>query len=145
MLSGIAVNWNFFASDCGPCYPFHSQVQKSTFSQQSEVVRIGSVINFHLSKLWKAKFFTLCDVILLVQLQGKLDLDHSWEWKGYARISFPLWGCWLWSIFNNEWPIICSFSWFDSISSYMQAHRHEHSCWNACYDILNSLLFHYKM
>ena len=29
----------------------------------SEVVRIGSLIIFHLSKLWKAKFFKLCDYI----------------------------------------------------------------------------------
>ena len=41
---------------------------KSTFSQPlkrkciSEMVRIGSIIIFHLSKLWKAKFFVLCDV-----------------------------------------------------------------------------------
>ena len=41
---------------------------KSTFSQPfkdkciSDVVRIGSVIIFHLSKVWKAKFFMLCDV-----------------------------------------------------------------------------------
>ena len=49
----------------------------STFSQPfkekciSEVVRIGSVIIFHPIKLWKAKFFTLCDGLLLVRLQGK--------------------------------------------------------------------------
>ena len=36
------------------------------------------MINFHLSKLWKAKFFILCDVIFLVRLQGKFDIDHSW-------------------------------------------------------------------
>ena len=36
--------------------------------------------SFNLSKLWKAKFFILCDVILLMRLQEKLD--HSWEWKG---------------------------------------------------------------
>ena len=48
----------------------------------SEVVRIGSAIIFHLSKLWKAKFFILGDVLLLVRLQEKFDIDHSWEWKG---------------------------------------------------------------
>ena len=42
-----------------------------------EVVRIGSIIIFHLSKLWKAKFFILCDAIFLVRLQGKFDIDHS--------------------------------------------------------------------
>ena len=44
-----------------------------------EVVRIGSIIIFHLSKLLKAKFFILCDVIFLVRLQGKFEIDHSWE------------------------------------------------------------------
>ena len=44
-----------------------------------EVVRIGSVIIFHLSELWKAKFFILFDATFLVELQGKLEIDHSWE------------------------------------------------------------------
>ena len=48
----------------------------------SEVVRIGSIIIFHLSKLWKAKFSILCGVIFLVGLQEKFDVDHSWERKG---------------------------------------------------------------
>ena len=67
---------------------FHSQVQKVHSPNlpkekcMSAVVRIGSIINFHLSKLWKAKFFTLCDVIFLVRLQDKFEIDHSWEWKG---------------------------------------------------------------
>ena len=60
---------------------------KSTFSQpfkqkcMSGVVRIGSTITFHLGKLWNAKYFILCDVIFLVRLQGKLEIDHSWEWN----------------------------------------------------------------
>ena len=37
----------------------------------TEVVRIGSISIFHLSKLWKATFVTLCDVIFLVRLQKK--------------------------------------------------------------------------
>ena len=37
------------------------------------------MIIFHLSKRWKAKFFILCDVIFLVRLQGKFEIDHSWE------------------------------------------------------------------
>ena len=41
-----------------------------------EMVRIGSIIIVHPSKLWKAKFFMLCDVIFLVRLQGKFDTDH---------------------------------------------------------------------
>ena len=68
--------------------PFHSRVQKRTLSQLhmekciSEEVRIGSIITFHLSKLWKAKFFILCDVIFLVRMQEKCEIDHRWEWKG---------------------------------------------------------------
>ena len=60
---------------------------KRTFSQPfrekcvSNVVSIGSIIIFHLSKLWKAEFSILCDVIFLVCLQGKFDIGHSWEWK----------------------------------------------------------------
>ena len=45
----------------------------------SEVVRIGSITIFDLSKLWKAKFSILCDVIFVVRLQGKFDSDQSWE------------------------------------------------------------------
>ena len=62
--------------------------QKSTFSQPfkeeciSEVVRIDSIIIFRLSKLWKAKFFILCDAIFLVRMQGKFEIDHFWERKG---------------------------------------------------------------
>ena len=41
------------------------------------VVWIGSIITFHLSKLWKAKFFILCDVLFLVRLQEKFEIDHS--------------------------------------------------------------------
>ena len=42
----------------------------------SEVVRIGSIIIFHLSKLGKAKFSILCDVIFLAR-QQKFEVDHS--------------------------------------------------------------------
>ena len=42
-------------------------------------MRIGSI--FHLIKLWKAKFFILCDLIFLVRLQRKYEIDHSWEWN----------------------------------------------------------------
>ena len=58
---------------------------KGRFSQPleenciSEEVRIGCRIIFHLSKLWKAKSFILCDVIFLERLQGKFGIDHSWE------------------------------------------------------------------
>ena len=43
----------------------------------SDVVRIGSLIIFHLSKLSKAKFFILCDAIFLVRLRGKCEIDHT--------------------------------------------------------------------
>ena len=29
-----------------------------------------------------AKFSILCDVIFLVRLQGKFEIEHSWERKG---------------------------------------------------------------
>ena len=63
----------------------YSQVQKMhilpTFQRYKCIVRSGSmIISFHLSKRWKAKFFKLCDVIFLVRLQGKFDIDQSWEW-----------------------------------------------------------------
>ena len=41
-----------------------------------------SIIIFRLSKLWKAMFSTVCDVIFLVRLQEKFDIDHFWEWEG---------------------------------------------------------------
>ena len=49
-------------------YPSHSQVQN---------VRISSIIIFHLSKLWKPKFFILYDVIFLVRLQGKFEIIYN--------------------------------------------------------------------
>ena len=63
----------------------------------SEGVRIGRIV-FHPSKLWKSKFFILCDTIFLVRWQGKFEIDHSWEWKGQANApdaSRP-WGCSWW-------------------------------------------------
>ena len=71
--------------DINPFTPIRS---KRTFSQPfqekctGKVVRVDGVIIFHLSKLWKAKFSILCYVIFLVRLQGKFEVDHSWEWKG---------------------------------------------------------------
>ena len=68
---------------------FHSHVQKVHSPNlpkekcMGERVRIGSVIIFHLTKLWKAKFSILCDVIFLVRLQGKLEIDHS-RWSDFS-------------------------------------------------------------
>ena len=63
------------------------QSSKSIFSERlkkiciNEVVKIGGITN-HLSKLWKAKFFILCNAIFLMRLQGKFETDHSWNcWK----------------------------------------------------------------
>ena len=67
----------------GQTAPDQTEVHKSIFSQPlkekyiSEVLRIGSIIAFHLSKLWKAKFFIQCNVMFLVRLQGKFEIDHS--------------------------------------------------------------------
>ena len=88
--------WNIFTF-----HPFTPKFKKyilQTFKEKcmSEVVRIGSVILFHLGKLWKTKFSTLCDVTFLVRLQGKFEIDHSWEWKE--------WKVWTWA------PLAFSFS-----------------------------------
>ena len=61
----------------------------SIFSQPFEykclsdihVVRVGSLIIFHLCKLWKAEFSILCDVKFLVRLHRKCEIDQSWQWK----------------------------------------------------------------
>ena len=66
------------------------------------MVRIGSIIIFHLSKLGKATFFKMCDVKFLVRLQEKFQIDHSLSrplprppWVrfvcGYALLSESLW------------------------------------------------------
>ena len=72
----------------GRIKPFHSWDQKvhspNLLKRKciSKVVRICIKIIFHLSKLWKAKFSLLCDVIFIVRLQGNFDIDHSQECKG---------------------------------------------------------------
>ena len=56
---------------------------KSTFSKpikekcMSEVAGIASIIVFHLSKLWRATFSILCDVISLMRLQGEFECDRA--------------------------------------------------------------------
>lgn len=45
----------------------------------SGVAGIGGKVIYHLSKLGKDKFSILCHVVLLVRLQGKLEIDHFWE------------------------------------------------------------------
>ena len=75
--------WTPGPASSKPESPFHSQAQKVHSPKRViDVVRIGSVIIFHLSKLQKAKFFKLCGEIFLARPQGKFEIDHSWEWKG---------------------------------------------------------------
>ena len=50
------------------------------------VVRIGSIIICHLSKLWTAKFIILRDVKFLVRLRG--DLKSVTPWVGYGAEIF---------------------------------------------------------
>ena len=54
---------------------------KSTFCQpfkESDAMRIGSIIIFFIWVSYE-KFFTLCDVIFLVRLQEKFDIDPPQE------------------------------------------------------------------
>ena len=56
----------------------------------------------------KAKFFILCDVIFLVKLLGKFDIDLSWVWKGWPVLSVLGWWTWI----RNEAPseeVVISF------------------------------------
>ena len=49
-----------------------------------EFVGIASIIIFCLSKSYKSQIslaYFNCDVIFLVRLQGKIEIDHSWERK----------------------------------------------------------------
>ena len=48
-------------------------------------MRTGSIIIFHLSKLWKAKFSILCDVIFLVRMQEKFDIDQGFNCHSVSR------------------------------------------------------------
>ena len=59
--------------------PFSRFSQPFKEKYMSELVRIGGIIIFHLSKLRKAKFFVLRDVLFLVRLQGEFEIDHSCE------------------------------------------------------------------
>ena len=65
----------------------------------SEVVRIGSIIFFCLSKLWKAKFFILCDSLLRWGCRGSLKLittgservtRRRWSWGRRTSTKNPL-------------------------------------------------------
>ena len=84
---------------------------KSTFSEPfkekmyiSEVLRIGSAIIFHLSELWKAKFSILCDVLLLVRLQEKVDIDYTCTRLTLIQTDNP----YLHNIGPNQWAFIAT-------------------------------------
>ena len=49
-------------------------------------MRIGSIIIFHLSKLWKAKFFR---ILASVSCNITGEIDHFCEWKGFKMLVFP--------------------------------------------------------
>ena len=66
-----------------PFTPKFKKYHLPAFLKKDVFPSIDSTIIFHLSKLWRAKFSILCDVIFLVRLQGKFEIDHSWEWKGW--------------------------------------------------------------
>ena len=55
----------------------------------SEVVRVGSIIIFHQSEPWKAKFSILCGVIFLVKLWEKFEIDN-WPLPGLEGAAAPL-------------------------------------------------------
>ena len=57
----------------------------------SEVVRIGGILIFHLNNLRKAKFFILCDVLFLVRLQEKFDIDHSGSERANHSLGIAAW------------------------------------------------------
>ena len=54
-------------------------------------MRIGSETNFHLSTVWNTKFFILCDVISLVRLQGKFEVDSLLGVKGWCPVYQLVW------------------------------------------------------
>ena len=88
---------------------------KSVFSQpfkkrwMSDVARICSIITFHLSKLWKVKFSILCDVIFLVRLQEKFDIDHS---QAYQVSSSPV------LLVSRMLPVWGQINWLRSTTSW---------------------------
>ena len=76
--------WKLIYSRHGAYFPISKLTlsllsSKSTLKRKciNEVARICIIIIFQLSKLWKAKFSLLCDVIFLVGLEGKFDIYHS--------------------------------------------------------------------
>ena len=77
------LSWQFFLNQDRKLLYFWCQLQKvhsRNLLKRDVYVRqweFGSMIVFHLSKLWKANFFILCDAIFLVRLQGKFEIDFT--------------------------------------------------------------------
>ena len=96
-------------TSCERAWTLNSQVQKVQSPDQFwramllEVLRIGSIIIFHLSKLWIARFSIFCDVIFLVRLQGKFEIDHSERLKGFKVAKSSDWSRFLALRFTLPW------------------------------------------
>ena len=94
--------WNLFPWICfqvshSVVQPFHSQVQKSTFSQPFQEKCINDLLRILVewsSFVWITyeQFFILCDVIFLVRLWGNVTLITlvGCEWRGYRGFPSPL-------------------------------------------------------
>ena len=84
----------------------------------------SSIIISHLRKLWKAKFFILCDIIFLVRLQGKFEIDHSWAGvKGLGIECCTYQVC----LFSARWITLVAQSrhdaWSRNATSFPQPHH----------------------
>ena len=85
-----------FVCSFTPLTPSSKSESSQPFKEKcmSDAVRIGSIIIFHLSKLWKAKFFILCDVIFLARLQvGSEMVNTSYSNSGptLGKVTSLLW------------------------------------------------------
>ena len=102
----------------GTCEPFYSQVPKiqSPYLLKrkciSEVLRIDSIIIFHLSKLWKVKFFpTVWCNIFWWGCRRKFDIDHSWEWAMKGQVLHTVWCNIFWWGCRRKFDIDHSWEW----------------------------------
>ena len=69
---------------CPLVFPFPHIVV--SFKTQRTLSLPSSSLVYHLSKVWKAKFIILCNVIFLLRLQGKFRIDHfAFGVKGLNR------------------------------------------------------------
>ena len=73
----------------------------------SEVVRIGSIIIFHLRKPWKDKFFIMCDVILILVIVINPFTPKSDQFQISPAASpdishHTVWRTWLFTAYSDE-------------------------------------------